>query len=222
MDMRSIKFAHDLKMPIQLIYSCVQLLEMELSPNARAEEYLQMLMNSADQIQSMVRSALDDGALPEAGCGVKLRVRDVVAVARELSRQAALLAGEKGVRVHFETNASGFRMPTDDEKLRRMLNNLISNALRFAPENGHVAVSVWTRGDAVDFVVTDDGCGVPEEKRERIFELGETDGGHGYGLTIVREYAHALGGEISVAPAPGRGSRFTLHLPVPRLNPARS
>lgn len=212
------KLAHDLKMPIQLIYSCVQLLEMELSPNAQAEEYLQMLMNSADQLQSMVRSALDDGALPEAGDEVRLRVRDVVAIARDVSRQAALLAGEKGVRVHFETNAASFRMPTDDEKLRRMLNNLLSNALRFAPSNGHVAVSVWMRGDAVDFAVTDDGCGVPEEKRERIFELGETDGGHGYGLAIVREYARALGGEVFAEPAPGRGSRFTLHLPVPSLN----
>ena len=217
MDMRSLKLAHDLKMPIQLIYSCVQLLEMEMSPNARAEGYLQMLMQSADQLQSMVCSALDGGALPEAEAGVKLRVQDVVAITRELSRQAALLAGEKGVRVHFETNVASFRMPTDGEKLRRMLNNLLSNALRFAPPGGHVAVAVRTRGDAVDFVVTDDGCGVPEEKRERIFELGETDGGHGYGLAIVREYAHDLGGGVSVAPAPGRGCAFTLHLPVPKL-----
>lgn len=214
MDLRSMQFAHDLKMPIQLIYSCVQLLEMELSPNARAEGYLQMLMQSADQLQSMVHSALDGDATPEAGSGVRLRVRDVVAIAREVSRQAALLAEEKGVRVHFETNAAQFRMPTDDEKLRRMLNNLLSNALRFAPENGHVAVCVRARGDAVDFAVSDDGCGIAGERQRDVFESGVTDGGHGYGLGIVREYARLLGGDVELRSAPGRGSCFTVRLPV--------
>ena len=59
MDLRSMEFAHDLRMPIQLICSCVQLLEMELAPNVRAEGYLQMLMQSAGQLQSMVERALD-------------------------------------------------------------------------------------------------------------------------------------------------------------------
>lgn len=215
MDLQSMQFAHDLKMPIQLIYSCVQLLEMEMSPNARAEGYLQMLLKSADQLQTMVRTALD-GDVPRHGEDApRLKVRDVVADARMVSRQCALFAQDRGVRVHFETNAAQFRMPTDGEKLERILHNLLSNAIRFTPEGGHVAVSVWVRGDSVDFEVSDTGCGIPREKQQAIFELGVTDGGTGYGLNIVRKYCHALGGEVGVESMPGRGSRFTVHLPVP-------
>lgn len=214
MDLQSMQFAHDLKMPIQLIYSCVQLLEMELSPNARAEGYLQMLLRSADQLQSMVYGALDSGV--RGSDAPRLQVRDVVAHARSVCRACALFAREKDVRIHFETNAAEFRMPTDSEKLERILNNLVSNALRFTPAGGHVAVSVYVRGDAVDFAVSDTGCGIPAEKQQAVFEPGETEGGHGYGLTIVRDYARQLGGEVQLESTPGRGSCFTVRLPMLR------
>jgi len=208
------QLAHDLKMPIQLIYSCVQLLEMELSSNARAEGYLQMLLKSANQLQRMVLGALDDA---QRETSLRMELRDVVNDARMVCRQCMPLAGERDVRLHFETNAARFMMPMDGEKLERMLHNLLSNALRFTLAGGHVSVSVWVRGDAVDFVVADDGCGIPAEKQQAVFLPGVTDGGHGYGLGIVREYARALGGDVRLESAPGMGSRFTVHLPVGKL-----
>ena len=217
MDLQSMQFAHDLKMPIQLIYSCVQLLEMELSPNARAEGYLQMLIKSADQLQTMVRTALDGENMPSGG-KPRLKVEDVVAIARGVSRQCALLADEKGIRVHFETNAAAFRMPSDGEKLRRILHNLTANALRFTPPGGHISVCVRVLGDGVELSVSDTGCGIPAEKQQRNFEPGVTDGGHGYGLAIVREYSRALGGDVCVQSRSGRGSCFTVYLPVPRAD----
>jgi len=219
MDLRAMQFAHDLKMPIQLIYSCIQLLEMELSPNARAEGYLDMLLRSANQLQSMVSGALDGRESCET-CLQDLKICDVVQHARSVSRACAIFAGERDVRLHFDTNAARFLMPTDSGKLERMLNNLVSNALRFAPRGGHVGVSVRVRGDAVEFSVSDDGCGIPENRQQAIFENGVTEGGHGYGLGIVRDLARSLGGDVGVQSAPGRGSCFTLRLPV--LNPVRA
>lgn len=214
MDLSSMKFAHDLKMPIQLIYSCVQLLEMEISPNAKAEGYLQMLLRSADQLQNMVTNALDANRSCENNAQLRWKVRDVVAQARSVSRQCALYAEEKGIFVHFETNSARFCMPMDGEKLERILHNLLSNALRFTPRGGHVAVSVRVLGDAVEFAVSDDGCGVDAEKQDEIFNLGVSEGGHGYGLAIVKEYAQMMGGNVWVESAEGRGSRFTVRLPV--------
>jgi len=210
MDMNSMKFAHDMKMPIQLIYSCVQLLEMEVSPNAKAEGYLQMLMKSADQLRHMVQGVLED----KPKSALRLRTQDVVAQARMVSRECALRGEEKDIFVHFETNAARFMMPTDGERLQRILQNLTANALRFTGKGGHIAISVCVRGDAVDFVVTDDGCGIPEADRERIFDVGFTRGGSGYGLPIVRECARALNGDVHMEPAPGGGSRFIVRLPV--------
>ena len=208
------QFAHDLKMPIQLIYSCVQLLELEVAPNARAESYLKLLERSADQLQSMVSNALDGGGLRENDPTLRLRVCDVVAEARDVARQCELFAREQGVTVAFRSNAAEFAMAVDVEKLDRILHNLLSNALRFTRPGGRVEVSAELRGDAVEFIVSDDGCGIPPERQSAIFELGVTDGGQGYGLAIVREYAALLGGEVRVDSAPGQGSRFIVRLPV--------
>ena len=212
MDLRSMQFAHDLKLPIQLIYSCVQLLELEVGANARAESYLKLLERSADQLQSMVRSAMD-GGLPD-GAGLRLESRDVVAEARDVCRQCGPYARERGVTLTFRANGAEFPMAVDVEKLDRILHNLLANALRFTGAGGSVEVAVELRGDAVDFIVTDDGCGIPPERQEEIFELGQSDGGTGYGLAIVREYAALLGGNAQVESAPGKGSRFTVRIPV--------
>lgn len=213
MDMRAMQFAHDLKMPIQLIYSCVQLLEMEMSPNTRAEGYLQMLIKSADELQSMVHSALSDGRIPAQAA--HLKVQDVVALARGVSRQCAPLANEKGLRLHFETNAAAFRMPADPQKLRRMLHNLIANALRFTPEGGHICIAVRVLGDGVELSVSDTGCGIPASRQAEIFRPGVSSDSSGWGLAIVQEYARSLGGDVQLASAPGKGSCFTIHLPAP-------
>ena len=213
MDLRSMEFAHDMKMPIQLIYSCVQLLEMELKPNARAEGYLQTLMQSAGQLQSMVEHALD-GGLGRSDEPLHLERRDVVAEARDICRQCDLFAQGKGISIRFSTNVAVLWMPMDAERLRRMLHNLISNALRFTPEGGRVEVACVASAEELELRVTDSGCGIPQKMQERIFETGVTDGGHGYGLGIVRDCAAMLGGSVTVSSAPGEGSCFTLHLPV--------
>lgn len=207
MDLRSMELAHDMRTPIQLIYSCVQLLEMELAPNARAEGYLQTLMQSAGQLQSMVEHALD-------GEKLHLELRDVVAEARGICRQSTLFARRRGIGVRFSSNVPELRMHTDMEKLRRMLNNLLSNALRFTEDGGSVEVSCVASTGELELRVRDHGCGIPVEMQARIFENGVTDGGHGYGLGIVRGYARLLGGDISVESAPGAGSCFILRLPV--------
>ena len=207
MDLRSMELAHDMRTPIQLIYSCVQLLEMELAPNSRAEGYLQTLMQSADQLQSMVEHALDGEAL-------RLELRDVVAEARDLCRQCALFARGRGIEVRFSSGVPELRMLTDVEKLRRMLNNLLSNALRFTEDGGSVEVRCVASADEIELRVRDHGCGIPQEMQEKIFENGVTDGGHGYGLGIARSYARLLGGDISLKSTPGEGSCFILRLPV--------
>ena len=215
MDMRSAQLVHDLKMPLQLIYSCVQLLEMELSPNTRAEGYLQMLLRSADELQGMVKTALEKPDTQKSGCA--MQVQDVVSLARNVSRECALLADEKGIRLHFETNAAAFRMPTNPEKLRRILHNLIANALRFTPSGGHISISVRVLGDQVELAVRDTGCGIPEGKQQEIFLPGVSDGSTGWGLSIVRSYARELGGDVQLQSRPGRGSCFTVRLPVSGL-----
>jgi signal transduction histidine kinase len=117
---------------------------------------------------------------------------------------------------------------TDREKLRQILLNLLSNAAKFT-EHGEIRVSVWPKNGSLTFVVSDTGVGIPPEALGYIFEEFRQaassgpprPGGTGLGLAITRRLVHVLGGEITVESEPGRGSAFTVLIPV-RFDAARS
>lgn len=205
MDLRSMQMLHDLKMPIQLIYSCVQLLEMEVGRSARAQDYLRMLTQSADQMEAMVRMAFSNDATGSARC-------DAVAIARSARDRAALVAPKLELRFH--SNASEFPLCLNGELITRVMDNLLENAIRYTPEGGQICVEVRALGDSVELSVTDGGPGMDAAYQAHIFEPGVSRGGTGYGLSSVRDCARALGGSIHVDSAPGQGSRFTLRLPA--------
>lgn len=203
---------HDLRMPLQLVVSCAQLLEMELAENERAQGYVKMLQSSVMEIQRMLTGALEKRR-PEAGA-VRFERCELVGFTWESCARCQLQAQRKGVRLSFHANCDRLTLALDEEKYGRILMNLISNALKFTPEGGAVQVRVHAMGDFAEIIVTDDGCGIAPERLDHIFDLHETETGYGYGLYIVREYASMLGGGISVKSAPGKGSAFTLRLPV--------
>ena len=110
----------------------------------------------------------------------------------------------------------------DHEKLRQILLNLLSNAIRYTTEGGHITISASAHGDTVVAItVSDNGPGIPTDKQSIIFEpfvqldrsLTQTREGVGLGLAISRELARGMNGELSVESVNGRGSAFTLTLP---------
>ncbi len=123
----------------------------------------------------------------------------------------------------------------DPADVAHVLDNLIENAILYAPAGGHITVEALAGGTASSLVVTDDGPGIPVEERERVFErffrgsVGRASSpGTGLGLAIVGELVHRWGGEVRIADGPGGGARFEVRLPAPpgaagyRAGPARS
>ena len=206
MDLRSMEFAHDLKTPIQLICSCVQMIEMELEPGARAEKYLRMLRQSTDQLQSMVLRALQSG-MEDASC-------DAVRCAERTAERFALLCAQKGITFAFRRNTDSLHLRADAEKIERILQNLLSNAVRFTPRGGSVEMELRAMNDSMEISVTDTGCGVPPELLNRVFETGVSRDSTGLGLPITRALAQSMGGDVTLQSEIGRGSVFTLRLPV--------
>ncbi|HVK82575.1 MAG TPA: HAMP domain-containing protein [Kofleriaceae bacterium] len=133
------------------------------------------------------------------------------------------VAEEKGLGFAVELAPNlPVSLETDDMRLRQVLRNLLSNAMKFT-ERGRVHLRVFLAApEVVGFAVTDTGIGIPKEKQQLIFESfqqadGSTNrkyGGTGLGLTISREIAGLLGGDLRVESAPGIGSTFTLFLPT--------
>jgi len=133
-----------------------------------------------------------------------------------LSRIFALQAREHGIALELDLPTGDLRTAGDATKLTWALSNLISNALRYTPRGGSIRVGAGPAGENVCISVSDDGPGIPAERRERIFERfaqGEDSGAAGLGLAIVRDVVQAHGGRIFLASEPGQGSRFTIELP---------
>lgn len=205
------ELVHDLKVPIQMIYSCAQLLQLELKQDSRATEYVQMMMTSAQQLRGMVMGMLDRdrrAAGPESAAGI-----DIVPELRGVCRRFEIQSAPSEKRIAFSSNVSALRMRTDPVLLTRIAQNLLSNALRYTPRGGCVDVRLESMGDSVEISVSDHGRGIPRDMLEHIFEVGVSDGGTGYGLAIVRDGAASLGGGVRVE-SDRTGSRFTVRLPV--------
>ena len=216
---KNAEWMHDLRMPLQVIFSCGQLLEEEVGANERARGYVKTLLSGAAEMQRMLAGALE-ASLPGAGAPRFARV-DLISATWDLCARCRLYAGRKDIRLGFHANADRLEMALDEEKYARILMNLLSNALKFTPEGGRVRVQARALGDFAEVCVSDNGCGIAPERMESIFEPCETDAGYGYGLHIAREYARMLGGELSAASEPLRGSAFTLRLPVRSVEAAR-
>jgi signal transduction histidine kinase len=145
---------------------------------------------------------------------------DVVSLLRTCIATIQPLAQQKQLTLTLEPAPERIVVDTDAAKARQIVLNLLSNAVKFT-DSGEVRLGVARRGDDVTLTVADTGMGMPADALGVIFEefrqldSGENRryGGSGLGLTLSRKLARALGGELEVESAEGKGSRFTLRLP---------
>lgn len=204
------ELAHDLRMPLQLIFSCARLLRLELDSDVSpAGAYAELLMDGVRQLESML-----NGSLSERDASLRPAPVDLAGCARSLCRRCQPWAAQRGVTLRYRGNAAALAAITDEDRLCRILLNLLSNALRFTPAGGRVELHLAALGDRAELSVSDTGCGIPPERMPGIFLDGETTGGHGHGLAIALRLTRDLGGTLRVVSAPGAGATFTLRLPI--------
>lgn len=141
----------------------------------------------------------------------------------EVSRQAAGILGVRASEKHIavETPPVGETLPTLAEfrRVLQILLNLVGNAIRYSPENSRVRIGLESKDGRARAIVADEGPGLSADEQARVFEkferLGRSgDGGSGLGLYISRRLARAMGGDLTVESAPGKGARFILELPA--------
>lgn len=144
---------------------------------------------------------------------------DLADVARRAAGLLAVRAGERRVRI--DSPAAGESLPAagDFRRALQIVVNLLTNAIRYSPEDGQVWVRTDREGDLAALVIADQGKGISYEDQARIFEKFERvdpaeAGGTGLGLYIARRLARAMGGDVAVDSAPGQGARFTFTLPL--------
>lgn len=205
--------AHDLRAPLLTMQGYIKLLEREFDPGAKQAGYVKSVKESSDRLFKLLENILDISRM-EAG---QLRPEMKNVNAAEFLSEAAdgfrALYDEKRLKLSVDVSGakgSGFR--GDASLLRRVIDNLLSNAWKFTPGGGKVSASVKSEGGKIIFSVSDSGPGIPADQLEAVFEKykrlksGEEESGFGLGLAISRKIVELHGGRIWARA--GRGGRF--------------
>lgn len=216
--------SHDLRSPITAVLSYAELLEEDLGPRCGPEQqgYLSSLRSAGEAMRQIVDRFLDVTIIEMGQLRVERQLVAPADVATEAIRLASPSARRRRVDVWLASGDGGAPARLDTALLRQALVNLIVNAIEHSPAGSAVEVRA-DRGPAhVEFAVTDHGSGVPPEIQRDLFSAF-TGGGRrkpsgerslGLGLAITRRVVEAHGGTIAVESQPGRGSTFTIRLPL--------
>jgi len=210
--------SHDLRQPMHAIALFGAVLERELRDRPQ-HEHAERLMNAVRSLSTSLDTMLDVSQLDAGIIHADLRPTSLTPVFQSLQQVFSARAEEKGLQLRFRVTP--LTVLTDAELLRRLLANLIENAIKYTADGG-VLVVVRPRGNEAWIEVHDTGCGIDAVNLTRIFDEYYQVGnpgrnralGLGIGLSIVRRLGVLLGHRIEVASQPGRGSRFRVVMPT--------
>lgn len=215
--------SHELRTPLTAIIGYADLLAEELPGplNPRQRTEIERLRSNADQLLGLVDRILDYARLGIEPEEAEIESFDFFALVRDTADEFRGTATGKGLGYLVTVPARERIILSDPAKLRQILRALITNAVNFT-QRGRVSLEAESEDAYVAVRVMDTGPGIPPELQDRIFEpFAQVEapnirrvGGAGLGLSLARRLAHLLGGEITLRTEPGRGSTFTVRIPV--------
>jgi PAS domain S-box-containing protein len=221
--------SHELRTPLNAIGGYADLLQMEIKGPVTdgQRDYLDRIQRAKSHLLGLINDVLDFARIEAGRMELHATEFGVDEVAADVEALVAPLAEAKRLRFS-RTGGPPARVRADRDRTRQVLLNLLSNAVKFTEGEGSVEMAWETDGRDLHVRVRDTGRGIPPEMMERVFEpfvqvepdLNRTAQGTGLGLAISRELARSMGGDLVLDSTSGRGSTFTLRLPL--ADPAES
>ncbi len=215
---------HDLKSPLGVISGYVELLLEKKGQglDPQCAEIAAAIRKSSEKLLGMVEEFLDASKLETGSAVLNETPVDPEALLREAADGIRPVASKRGIEISL-TNSPGLPNVMMDRKyVERAVTNLVSNAVSYTQEGGRVTIAASVSGGFLELSVSDNGPGIPERERERIFDkfyrASGSSGmkGSGLGLAIVKGVAEAHGGRVELESAAGSGSTFRMLIPVSR------
>jgi heavy metal sensor kinase len=215
--------SHELRTPLAVLRGET---EVALGKTRTIDEYQQSLSLIQDEAERLSRIVEDLFILARQPINTRaalnkerVSLNDAV---RDCARAAQVLAVRKGVRLKLETDSPSIALNGDKELIRRLILNLLDNAVKYTPAGGEISLALGRQNGSAEIVVRDTGIGIPEAAQPRVFDRfyrvdkarARAMGGAGLGLSIAQWIVEVHGGEITLASTPGEGSSFTVVLPV--------
>ena len=221
--------SHELRTPLHGMLGLARLIEADHQPEAKPEQvnHLQMLQRTCEHLLGVINDVLDYSKIDGGHMQLAQRQFDLRALLESVMAVSTVQADDKGLGLNLVTPAGEQWVQGDPTRLRQILINLVGNAVKFT-ESGTVSLrSMRQDDDSTVIEVQDTGEGIPADQLEAVFspfhQVDDTDrrrhGGTGLGLTISREIARAMGGELVCQSQPGRGTTFRLTVALPTAPP---
>ena len=217
--------SHELRTPLNAIIGYAHILHEDLEDDVDEQNKrdIDAILTAGQHLLALIADVLDLAKIESGKTQLERRDFQLDEVLGELELTFSNLAESQENTLDFSNEVRGLTLHSDEQKLRQILTNLLSNANKFT-KNGHVSLRVFSAFEDTQLVfeVADTGIGMTEEQLERVWdEFTQADesttrryGGTGIGLALVKKLVAVMGGDIKAESSPGKGSRFTMMLPM--------
>ena len=215
--------SHDLQLPLVAISMLSETLLKNNIPSGSPEEkqVIEMIHDASLEMKSLLANYLSASLSETGNMELLIREIDINVLASEIVTRYTIIAGRKNIQVHFK-NKQNFLLFTDRECCTQVIENLLSNAVKYTPPGKNVTVAVSGNQKEVKIIIADEGPGIKKEDLPLLFQRfqklsSRPTGGElstGLGLSIVKYLVEQLKGSITVESEFGKGSVFTVHLPL--------
>ena len=225
--------SHELRTPLNSILGFSELLIDATDgqfPDATRTRFLEQIHSSGKHLLGLINDILDLSKIEAGQMELHLQTVSVADVLSQVASTVEPLLAQKQMKIEIEASDAG-QIVADEGKLKQMVLNLVSNAIKFTPDEGRITIKATQAGGRLRIEVADNGIGIADADIKRIFhEFQQVDTGAnrkqqgtGLGLTLTRSFAALHGGDVSVQSELGKGSRFTIDLPIggPVLGPEK-
>jgi signal transduction histidine kinase/ActR/RegA family two-component response regulator len=219
--------SHEIRTPLNAVLGFAQLLLADRALPATAQDRLKVILSAGNRLLNLINDVLDLAKIESGKLDLAAQTFDLHRELVDIGQLFAGRAAAKGLQWQFDL--TGLPAPAtvrgDRIKIGQVLINLLGNALKFT-EAGTIRLRAWRDGETVWLEVEDTGPGMEAAELERLFEAfgqgeaGRAKGGTGLGLSLSREIARAMGGDLVLASTPGVGTRACVKLPLPAMEAA--
>ncbi|MBU3147013.1 cell wall metabolism sensor histidine kinase WalK [Clostridium sp. CF012] len=223
-----VNISHELKTPLNVIFSTVQLFEMYCKNGSIVEEkekiikYINSMKLNSYRLSKLINNIVDSSKINAGFFELKMSNNNIVEVIEDTVMSVINYADSKWLNIIFDTDIEEKIIACDPEKIERVVLNLISNAIKFSDEGDEIFVAVKDRKEFVEISVKDNGIGIEVDYLDMIFDrfkqvdksLSRNSEGTGIGLSLVKSIVELHGGRMFVESEFGNGSKFIFTLPI--------
>ena len=218
--------SHEFRTPINILLGTTQVLNKNIENNniklENLKKYSNYIRQNAYRLLRLVNNLIDINKMDMGAYNLRCSNQNIVNIIEDITLSVADYTKNNNINLVFDTDKEEIITYCDPDKIERIMLNILSNAIKYTPENGLIHVTINSNPEEITVLIKDSGVGIPSEKLNTVFDrfeqvdvsLNRKCEGSGIGLSIVKNLVHMHGGKIDVNSELGKGSEFIFTIPI--------